>query len=73
MVGESTYLQVIPQKSTQNTVNLPLQTCDKNQWNLFLYNTSVGFKSRNNFAKLGLFAKVSIPVQFIIPWLTVLS
>ena len=27
----------------------------------------VGFSSRNNFANLGSFAKVSDPVQFIIP------
>ena len=33
-----------------------------------LYRTGVGFSSRNNFANLGSFAKVSIPVQSIIPW-----
>ena len=34
-----------------------------------LYDTGVDFSSRNNFANLGLFAKVSVPVQSIIPWL----
>ena len=37
--------------------------------NLFLlYVTSVGFNSRNNFVNLGSFAKVSVPLKFIIPW-----
>ena len=58
MVGKSTHLKVIPQKSTQNAVNLPLQTSD---------NTGVHFKSRINFANLGSFAKVSVPLQSIIP------
>ena len=30
--------------------------------------TGVGFNSRNNFANLGSFAKVSVPLQFVIPW-----
>ena len=32
-----------------------------------LCNTGVDFSSRNNLANLGSFAKVSVPVQFIIP------
>ena len=32
MLGKSTHLAVIPQQSTQNTANLPLQTYEKNQW-----------------------------------------
>ena len=67
MLGKSTHLQVIPQQSDQNTVNLPLQTCDKILWTFLLYNTGVDFSSRNNFANLGSFAKVSVPVQCIIP------
>ena len=36
---------------------------------LFLsYDTGVGFNSRNNFANLGSLAKISVPLQFIIPW-----
>ena len=31
MLGKSTHLAVIPQQSTQNTANLPLQTYEKNQ------------------------------------------
>ena len=68
MIEKSTYLQVISQKSTENAANLPLQTCDKNQWTFLLYDTGVGFNSCNNFANLGFFAKVSVPLQFIIPW-----
>ena len=32
MVEKSTHLQVIPQQSTQNTANLPLQTYEKNKF-----------------------------------------
>ena len=67
MLGKSTYLQVILQKSTQNGRNSPLQTCDENQWTFVLYNMGVSFNSRNNFVNLGFFAKVSVPLQFIIP------
>ena len=34
-----------------------------------LYGASVGFNFRNNFANFGSFAKVSVPLQFIIPCL----
>ena len=33
-----------------------------------LFNTGVKFNSRNNVANSGSFAKVSVPVQFIIPF-----
>ena len=33
-----------------------------------LYDTGVDFGFRNNFANSGSFAKVSDPLQFIIPW-----
>ena len=33
------------------------------------FDTGVGFNSRNNFANLGSFAKVSVLLLFIIPWL----
>ena len=68
MLGKSTHLHVIPQQSTQNTI-LPLQTCKNKPVDFFLlYNTGVDFSYRNNFANLGSLAKVSVPVQFIIPW-----
>ena len=63
MLGKSTHLQVIPQQSTQNTANLPLQTYEKNQRTFFMFNTGVGFSLRNNFANSGSFAKVSVPVH----------
>ena len=36
-----------------------------------LYDTGVNFSSRNNFTNLGSFAKVSVPVETIIPCLPV--
>ena len=68
MLGNSTHLQVISQQSTQNTANLPLQTCEKTSGLFLSHDTDAGFSSRNNFANLGSFAKVSFPVEFIIPW-----
>ena len=52
MPGKSTHLQVNPQQSIQNTINLRSQTYEKNQW---------------IFANLGAFGKVSVPVEYIIP------
>ena len=63
MVGKRTHLHDIPQKSTQNAANLPLQTHDKNQWTFFV----VLHERRLNFANSGFFAKVSALLQFIIP------
>ena len=56
MVGKSTRVQVSTDMR-QKTSQLSL-----------LYRTGIGFNSRNNFANLGFFAKVSIPLHFIIPW-----
>ena len=47
--------------------NRDINLCDKHQWTFLLYETSVGFNSRNNFANFGSFAKVSVSLQFIIP------
>ena len=66
MPEKSTHLQVIPQQSNQITANLPLPTCEKNQWTFLLCDTGVDFSSRNNFTILGFFAEVSIPVGSII-------
>ena len=72
MVGKSTHLQVIPQPSTRNTANLPLQCNGKfadyrhmrQTSELFLlFNTGVGFSLHNNFANSGSFAKVPVPVH----------
>ena len=72
MPGKNTHLQVIPQQRTQNTAVLPLQTCEKNQWPFILYDTArtSTLASEKNFANLGSFAKVFIPVGFIITWYT---
>ena len=56
-------LQVIPQQSTQNTVNFPLQTYEKIGELFLLFNTGVNFSLRNNFPNSGSFAKVSVPVH----------
>ena len=58
-----THLQVIPQPSTKNTANFPLQTYEKNQWTFLLFNTGVDFSLRSNFANSGYFAKASVPVH----------
>ena len=63
MVGKSTHLQVIPQQSTQNTANLPLQTYEKTSELFLLFNTGVDFSLCNNFDNPGSFAKVSVPVH----------
>ena len=63
MVGKSARLQVIPQQSTQNTANLPLQTYEKTGELFLLLNTGVEFSLRNNYANSGSFAKVSITVH----------
>ena len=39
----------------------------KTSGHFLLYDTGVGFNSRNNFANLGSFVKVSVPLQYIIP------
>ena len=63
MVGKSTYLQVIPQQSTQNTADFPLQTYEKNQCTFLLFSSSVDFSLCNNFANSDSFAKVSVHVH----------
>ena len=45
----------------------------KNQWTFLLYSTGVNISSRNNFANLGSFAKVSVTVQFITPWFVLIA
>ena len=61
MVGNSIRLQVIPQQSTQNAANLPLQTCEKNRRTFFAV--------QQNFASLGSFVKAPVPVESTIPCL----
>ena len=67
MLGKSTHLAVISQQSTQNTANLPLQTCEKTSGLFLSHDTDAGFSSRNNFANLGSFAKVSFSVESMNP------
>ena len=51
MVGKSTRLQVIPQQSTQNTANLPLQTYEKNQCTFFIVQHGRRLKLPQQFKK----------------------
>ena len=44
-------------------------TCKKSQRIFLFYGTGVDLSSRNNLTNTGSFAKVSVPVEFIIPWL----
>ena len=57
----------------QNTANIALQTEEKNQWTFLWHRRGVDFSSRNNFTNLGSFAKVSVPVETIIPSLVYTS
>ena len=56
-----------PAVKHQNAANLMLQTYEKNQQTFLWYHTGVDFNPRNNFTSLGYFAKVSVPVESIIP------
>ena len=67
MLGKSTHLQVIALQSSQKAGNLRLQTCEENQWTFLLYDSGVNFSLRSNFANLGSFATVSVPVLSLIP------
>ena len=66
MLGKSTHLQVIPQQSTQNSKFAITDIQEKPAVHFLLNDTGVGFSSRNNFANLGSFSKVSVPVESII-------
>ena len=72
MPRKSTHFQVIPQQSTQDqdTANLPLadRHATKTSGLFLLYGTGVDFSSRNNFASLCSFAKISAFVGSMIPW-----
>ena len=59
MPGKITHLQLSPSKAG----NLPLQTCDKNSKLFLLYDMGVNFQ---HLANLGSFAKVSVPMGYII-------
>ena len=60
MHKENTHLQVIPQQSTQNTANLPLQACEKTSRPFLLNDTGIDFSSRNNFANFNSLCIVPI-------------
>ena len=59
-------------KPIEQTKHRKFPNATKTSGLLLLHSTGVNFSSRNNFANLGSFAKVSVPVQFIIPWYAVL-
>ena len=67
MLGKSTHLQVIPQQSTQTQQTFGYRHTTKTS-GLFCATWVGDFSSRNKFANLKVFfAKVSVPVQSIIP------
>ena len=64
MLGKSTHLQVIPQQSAPKTQQIcHYRYARKTSELVLLFNTSVDFSLRNNFATAGSFAKVSVPVH----------
>ena len=68
MLGKSTHLQVIPPKPPKTQQICHYRHARKTSGLLLLCDKGVNFSSRNNFANLCLFAKVSIPVGVIISW-----
>ena len=68
MLGKSAHLQVIPQQAPKTQQICHYIHATKTRELFLLYNTGVDFSSSNNFANLGSFAKVSVPVASIIPW-----
>ena len=67
MVGKSTHLSRSKAPKTQQICHYRHAT--KTNGLFLLHSAGVNFSDRNNFANLGSFAKVSVPVQFIILWL----
>ena len=66
MVGKSTHLQVIPQQRTTHPKRSKFAITDVREKPVkffFLFNASVDFSLRNNFAKSGSLAKVSVFVH----------
>ena len=62
MLRKSNHLQVIPQQSTQTQQICHYRHTTKTS-GLLLYSTGGDFSSRYNFANLGFFAKLSVPVK----------
>ena len=68
MLEKSAHLQVSPQQTSKTQEICHYRHATKTSGLFLLYSLGVDFSSRNNFANLGFFAKVSVPVQSIILW-----
>ena len=69
MVGTSTQFTSYPAEKHPKSSKFAITYMLQKPVDFFLYDTSVGFNSRHNSANLGSFAKVSVPLQSIIPCL----
>ena len=67
MQGKCTHLQVISTQSAQTQQTWGYRHATKTRGLILSHDTSVGFSFRNIDANLGSFAKVSVPVESIIP------
>ena len=69
MVGKAPIYELSRRKAPKTQQICHYKHTTKTSGPFLLYDTSVGFNSHNNFANLCSSAKVSVPLQFIIPWL----
>ena len=68
MLGETIHLLVISQQAPETQQICHYRYARKTIGLLLLYDTSVDFSFRNNFAYLGSFAKVFASLETIVPW-----
>ena len=69
MVGKAPIYILTSRKAPETQQICYCRHATKTSGPFLLYDMGVGFNIRNNFANFGSFAKVSVPLQFIIPWL----
>ena len=66
--GKAPIYKLSHSKAPKTQQNCQYRHTTKNQWIILLYDTGVGFISRNYFAYLVSFAQVFFSVEAIIPW-----
>ena len=67
MVGKAPICKLSRSKALKTQQICDYRHATKTSELFLLYGTGVGFNSSNNFANLASFAKVSVPVQLILP------
>ena len=69
MVGKAPIYTLSRSKALKTQQICHYRYAKKTSGLFLLYDTGVDFSSRNNFANLDTFAKVSVSVESIIPWI----